>query len=74
MIWCSCANATTRLKYSFVMTTEVGLFGEFNHISLAFLATSFGIAWRSGKKPFALVSGMRCETPPQKLVPTGYTG
>lgn len=53
------------------MRTEVGLFGEFNHINLAFFATSFGIASRSGRNPLALVRGMMCEMPPQKPVPTG---
>ena len=45
------------------------MFGEFSHISLAFFATSLGIAFRSGKKPFAFVSGMRCETPPAEAGP-----
>ena len=53
------------------MMTEVGLFGELSHINLAFFATSFGIALRSGKNPFSFVSGIMCEMPPLKLVPTG---
>ena len=55
------------------MMTDVGLFGEFSHISLAFLAI-LGDRVEIRRKPLAFVSGMMCETPPQKLVPTGYTG
>src|SRR5574337_358175 len=45
------------------MMTDVGLFGEFNHINLPFFATSLGMAFKSGRKPLAFVSGMICETP-----------
>ncbi len=65
------AKATTCLKYSLLMTTDVGLLGELRNISFAFFATSLGIAFRSGRNPFFLTSGMRCATPPAKLVATG---